>query len=208
METNDNLEINDNDALTLEVEDNLNIFEDVETSEDKINIFEEEVEEEVELNVFKSGKTIEEVKPETIEEVKPETIEEVKLETIKTDDELIKTHLNVTETIENVDKTPSIIKVCVSFPKHATPIDCIITATGYCDKISAVGKELRLLQNRQYMIPVDCDETINSDEYNIKVMSDMSDTIDVRYVKNSVACVIPLKHNIKLYQNDRLAILS
>jgi len=93
------------------------------------------------------------------------------------------------------------------FPKSATSVECIITATGYKDKVIASGKELRLLQHRLYLIPVNTYE--DSDEYsNIKIMSDMSDKIDVRYVKDGFACVTPLSHNVKIYDNIRLAVLS
>jgi len=109
---------------------------------------------------------------------------------------------------ENSSDRPDYVTVCVDFPKHATPVECIIAATGYHDKIAASGRELRLLQNRLYMIPVDCDKEINSDEWSgIKVMSDMSSLIDVRYVKEGFACVMPLTHNVKVRQGNRLAIL-
>src|SRR6056297_1103329 len=99
------------------------------------------------------------------------------------------------------------IPVKSKFPKNATSIECIITATGYRDRVIASGKELRLLQARLYLIPVDTD--INSDDFNcIKVMSDMSDSIDVRYIKDGFACVSALKHNVKIKDNVRLAILS
>jgi len=109
---------------------------------------------------------------------------------------------------QETDSKQEYITICVDFPKHATPVECIITATGYHDKIAASGRELRLLQNRLYMIPVDCDESINSDEWtDIKVMSDMSSLIDVRYIKDGLACVMPLTHNVKIRQGNRLAIL-
>jgi len=109
---------------------------------------------------------------------------------------------------QETDSKQEYITVCVDFPKHATPVECIITATGYHDKIAASGRELRLLQNRLYMIPVDCDKNVNSDDWtDIKVMSDMSSLIDVRYIKDGLACVMPLTHNVKIRQGNRLAIL-
>lgn len=97
--------------------------------------------------------------------------------------------------------------VNVQFPKNATTVECILSATGYKDKVIAAGKQLRLLQNRLYFIPVNTE--INSDEYsNIKIMSDISESIDVRYVKNGYACVMPIKHNVKIRDTNRLAILS
>src|SRR6056297_2618212 len=144
-------------------------------------------------------------------------------ESVEMTSEALKTEeVNINESVEmtsealniNVDnpkkesEKPDYIPICVDFPKHATPVECIITATGYHDKIAASGRELRLLQNRLYMIPVDCDKEINSDEWSdIKVMSDMSSLIDVRYVKDGFACVMPLTHNIKIRQGNRLAIL-
>lgn len=111
-----------------------------------------------------------------------------------------------TKEVEKADD--EFITICVDFPKHATPVECIIAATGYRDKIAAAGKELRLLQNRLYMIPVDCDKDINSDDWSgIKIMSDISGSIDVRFIKDGLACVMPLAHNVKIRQGNRLAIL-
>lgn len=103
-------------------------------------------------------------------------------------------------------KTDKIV-VKVQFPKSSPIIECVITATGYKDRVVASGGELRLLQNRLYFVPVNTDA--NSDEYShIKVMSDISDSIDVRYIKEGLACIIPLKHNVKIYNNIRIAVLS
>jgi len=137
--------------------------------------------------------------------------EEVNInESVEMTSEALKTeevNINVDNPKKESEK-PDYIPICVDFPKHATPVECIITATGYHDKIAASGRELRLLQNRLYMIPVDCNKEINSDEWSdIKVMSDMSSLIDVRYVKDGFACVMPLTHNIKIRQGNRLAIL-
>lgn len=103
---------------------------------------------------------------------------------------------------------PNTLYVKVNFPKSATPVDCVSANTNCSDKIVASNKQLALLQNRFYFIPVDCDETINSDEYSvIKVFSEFADCIDVRYIKNGVACILPLKHNFKIKQGMQLAIM-
>lgn len=113
----------------------------------------------------------------------------------------------VEENLEEHEFKSDRITVKSKFPKNATSIECLLTATGYKDRVIASGKELRLLQSRLYYIPVNTDE--NSDEYsNIKVMSDMSDSIDVRHIKDGYACVCALKHNVKIVDNVRIAVLS
>jgi len=103
---------------------------------------------------------------------------------------------------------PASVHIKVCFPKSATPVDCVSATTGQSDKIVAANKQLALLQNRFYFIPVDCDITINSDEYSvIKVYSEYAAAIDVKYVKNGVACIMPLKHNFKIRQDMVIAIL-
>ena len=152
-----------------------------------------------------------------IEDIKKETMKFE--ESINISDESVVHEENPTYTHQDEDskitiytdkpvfKKNNTIIVKSKFPKSATSVDCIITATGYKDKVIASGKELRLLQHRLYLIPVNTYE--DSDEYsNIKVMSDMSDKIDVRYVKDGFACVTPLSHNVKIYDDIRLAVLS
>ncbi len=96
--------------------------------------------------------------------------------------------------------------ILINFEKNVTPIDCTITATNHKDKVIATNREIRLLQNRFYFIPVNTD--INSDDYdNIKMFSDMSDNIDIRYIKNGIASIMALKHNILIKDKQRLCVV-
>jgi len=96
--------------------------------------------------------------------------------------------------------------ILINFEKNVTPINCIITATNHKDKVIAINQEIRLLQNRFYFIPVNTD--INSDDYdNIKMFSDMSDNIDIRYIKNGIASIMALKHNILIKDKQRLCVV-
>lgn len=110
--------------------------------------------------------------------------------------------------VKQEESLPEFVNVKIKFPNSATPVDCVSAATNCREKIVAANKQIRLLQNRFYFIPVDCDERIDSDQYgNIKVYSTQADKIDVRYVKNGFACLIAMKHNIKLYDDELLAVL-
>ena len=103
---------------------------------------------------------------------------------------------------------PTSIAIKVNFPKSATPVDCVSATTNCSDKIVAANKQLALLQNRFYFVPVDCDESIDSDKYSvIKVYSEYAAAIDVKYVKNGFACIMPLKHNFKIRQDMVIAML-
>ena len=118
--------------------------------------------------------------------------------------------ITTTEPEEVVEEfiQPTNVYIKVNFPKSATPVDCVSATTNCSDKIVAPNKQLTLLQNRFYFIPVDCDKKINSDNYSIiKVYSTYADAIDVRYIKDGFACVMPLKHNFKIRQDMILAIL-
>jgi hypothetical protein len=122
--------------------------------------------------------------------------------------EEVNTNENNQEQFVIQEERPSFINVIVDFPKPATPVDCVSAATNTRDKIVASNKQLRLLQNRFYFIPVNVDPNISSDDYsNIKIYSEKAAEIDVRYIKNGMACIIALKHNTKVRQGELLAVL-
>ncbi len=127
--------------------------------------------------------------------------------------EIMEQELNEETSVEEQNiviqkERPSFINIVVNFPKPATPVDCVSAATNTRDKIVASNKQLRLLQHRFYFIPVDVDPNISSDEYsNIKIYSEKAAEIDVRYVKDGMACIIALKHNTKIRQGELLAVL-
>ena len=97
-------------------------------------------------------------------------------------------------------------QIYVNFKDNATSIKCTIAATNTIYNAIATNKELRLLQNRFYFIPISVN--IDSDNFdNLKIFSDMADNIDIRYIKNNVACIMALKHNISIKHNQRLCIV-
>ena len=82
-------------------------------------------------------------------------------------------------------------------------ISVVNLATSQKENINA-NKEIkiRLNQGRGYFIPVDT--TINSDEYwYSKIPSNISSKINVCYVKDGFAYVIPIQHGIIL-ENEQL----
>ena len=83
----------------------------------------------------------------------------------------------------------------VNFKTDSDQVKFILQATNEENIVIAANRKLQLIQGRTYYVPVDSDA--DSDEYgNMKIYSDISEKVDVRYVKNGIACVFPLKHNI------------
>lgn len=86
-------------------------------------------------------------------------------------------------------------------------ITYINQSTNASDKIVAYNKELRLVLGRYYLIPI-TNKTLNSDNFNyIKCFSNCSGKLDIRYIKDGFAYVIPLINNITIVDNERLAYL-
>ena len=145
---------------------------------------------------------------ETKKEIKPEPVVTPTVEEKPKDE--IKPEFVVTPTVEEKPKDEIKLDITISkylhiyvkFVNNVTPITCV-SALNHNDTVVATNKELRLIQNKFYYIPVS--ETVNSDDYdNLKIFSDMADIIDVRHIKDGIACVMPLKHNILLSDGDRL----
>ncbi|MCF7910836.1 hypothetical protein K9L16_04145 [Candidatus Pacearchaeota archaeon] len=173
------------DQKDIECDDSISVDEILNETETNNNLEEETI-----------MSTTTEVQPELIEVKQEETEQEVG-------------NINQPSDNENVEFIqPEFVNVKIKFPTSATPIDCVSAATNCREKIVAANKQIRLLQNRFYFIPVDCDERIDSDNYSgIKIYSTQADKIDVRYVKNGFACLISMKHNVKLYDDELLAVL-
>ena len=77
--------------------------------------------------------------------------------------------------------------------------------------ISVSGGKLYMMQGRMYYIPVfspNFVDNINSDEYIIKVPSDVASRFDIRYIKDNLACIVPIRHNAILRNNEKLCILT
>lgn len=107
-------------------------------------------------------------------------------------------------TIENC---VSYITINLKLERPSITIEYIIDSTNQKGKIIASNYEIRLLQGRTYFVPVDCDLNINSDDFIIKEFSDIASLINVRYIKDGKACIIPIRHNITLNNEQRLCIL-
>jgi hypothetical protein len=175
------------DQKDIECDDSISVDDVLNETETNNNLEEEET------IMTTATEYQEEVQPE-LTEVKQEETENVEVESSEE------------ENIEFIQ--PEFVNVKIKFPTSATPIDCVSAATNCREKIVAANKQIRLLQNRFYFIPVDCDERIDSDNYSgIKIYSTQADKIDVRYVKNGFACLISMKHNVKLYDDELLAVL-
>ena len=127
--------------------------------------------------------------------------EELEVENKSEDTEIEDTEIEETDKFKT--KTN---QVYVEFKNNASSIECVITATNTKYNVIANNKELRLLQNRFYFIPVSTD--LNTDEFeNLKILSDIAEKIDVRYIKDGFACVMALKHNVLITNGQRLCVV-
>lgn len=80
-------------------------------------------------------------------------------------------------------------------------------STGEINKVSIVNGKIQMMQGRTYYIPVGTE--LNSDDYkSIKIPSDMADKIDVRFIKEKYACVVPLQHNTIIKNGQRICIMT
>lgn len=139
-----------------------------------------------------------------VEEEKPKT----KIATKLGDDYHVPTHEELKDIVDPDRKTKlSNVPIYTSFKRTSVQVEYVVNATGQRDKIIASNKSLRMMHGRSYMVPID-NLTIDSDSRNIKMFSDVADILDVRFVKNGVACVVPLRHNVTINDGQRLCILS
>lgn len=95
----------------------------------------------------------------------------------------------------------------VKFKYPTESIYYVITATNQEQNTNAINGCLRLIKGRIYYLPVDNSE-IDSDEYNIlKVFSDVAAKIDVKFVKEGFACVIPIIHDTQIKDKQQLCVI-
>lgn len=105
---------------------------------------------------------------------------------------------------KNETNTSSIVKV--DFESASIEVPTMVTATGQTITLVAAGNKFNLSFGRMYFIKINSD--VDSDKFeHLKVLSDMADKIDVKYVKNGYALVSPLIHGIVLKNKDRLCIV-
>lgn len=99
------------------------------------------------------------------------------------------------------------IYVNAKFNTDITEIGYEFLATGEKNVVSVSNGKLYMLQGRQYYVPIN-NELIDSDNYNIKVHTDAADRFDVRYIKDGLAAVVPIRHNTILKSGERLCVLT
>ncbi len=104
-------------------------------------------------------------------------------------------------------KSKNSIYINANFGNEITEIGYIFLATGEQNVLSASNGMVHLLLGRMYYIPIGKDD-INSDDYNIKVHSDIADRFDIRYVKDGLAAVVPIRHNTILKNGEKLCVLT
>jgi hypothetical protein len=97
------------------------------------------------------------------------------------------------------------IFINADFGENIVEIGYIFLSTNEQHVVSVSNGRLQLLQGRQYYIPVN--KQIDSDNYNIKVHSDIADRFDVRFVKDALAAVVPIRHNTILKTGEKLCVL-
>ena len=110
--------------------------------------------------------------------------------------------------ISEEDNQNSPVFIHTKFGNKTQPVQFTIIATGQSGTTSITGGKLRLIYGRIYFLPIDAKTSTNSDDFaNIKMFSDMADKVDVRYINNGFAAIIPLQNNIMLSDETRLCVL-
>lgn len=95
----------------------------------------------------------------------------------------------------------------VKFKLPIESIFYIISATSQEQNSNAIDGKIRLMKGRVYYIPIDRND-INSDNFNIlKVFSDVGDKVEVKYVKEGYACIIPIIHGYQIKDGQQLCVI-
>lgn len=111
------------------------------------------------------------------------------------------------ETLEkSILNLPDFITVKTKFEASISSIGYIFNSTGESNTVAISNGKLQMMQNRTYYIPVNT--SVDSDIYNIKVLSDIADKLDVRFVKDGFACIVPLQHNITIKNEQKICVLT
>ena len=121
-------------------------------------------------------------------------------------EDAFESHL-VTEIPKTIKKLKNQIYINANFGNEITEIGYIFLATGEQNVLSASNGMVHLLLGRMYYVPIGKND-IDSDDYNIKVHSDIADRFDVRYVKDGLAAVVPIRHNTILKNGEKLCVLT
>jgi hypothetical protein len=122
---------------------------------------------------------------------------------------------------DNLDVNTDMFTVTTSEPtnknrKHSFIVtdftDCnsigyIFNSTGEKNVSKIIDGKIQMMQGRTYYIPIKNKEIDSDDEFSIRVLSNFADKIDVRFVKQGFACVIPLHHNTILRSGQEICTL-
>ena len=95
------------------------------------------------------------------------------------------------------------IFISADFGEGIVEIGYIFLATNEQNIVKVSNGRINLLQGRMYYIPIN-NTMVDSDDYNIKVHSDIADRADVRFIKDGFACVVPIIHNAILKTGEKL----
>ena len=87
--------------------------------------------------------------------------------------------------------------------KDGDKIDYKLCATGEKSVTCVSNNILNLMHGRIYYVPVD--QEFDSDENNFRILSNVADKIQIQYIKDQMACVIPIQHNIGLENGEIIA---
>jgi len=107
---------------------------------------------------------------------------------------------------KKIQDLPNFITIKVNLIEPISTVGYIFNSTGESNTVTVSNGKLQMMQNRTYYIPIN--SQINSDLYNIKILSDMADKIDVRFVKEGFACVVAMQHNITIKNEQKLCVLT
>ena len=133
-------------------------------------------------------------KKNKLEEMFSLTSDEPEVETVQ--EEVI-----IPETV--INEARKTVFILTKFPDTITEIGYVFLANNEQNTVTVSNGRINLLQGRMYYIPID-KENINSDKFNIKIHSDVADRVDVRFVKDGFACVVPIRHNVVLKIGEKL----
>lgn len=87
--------------------------------------------------------------------------------------------------------------------KHSSKITYISTRTGEPGSVISTNQKLLLSVGRIYHIPVDTNDSL--DDFNVfKTVGELRESLDVRNIRNGVACIHPIVHNVLIHNDDDL----
>jgi len=113
--------------------------------------------------------------------------------------------INVIEenVIEEKIEVKKSVFIIANFLDTITEIGYVHLVTNEQNIVTVSNGRINLLQGRMYYIPID--NNADSDDFdNIKIHSDIADRLDVRFVKDNFACVVPIRHNAVLRTGEKL----